>query len=146
MTTHPALAARQAPLLALSPFASAVLWPRLPLALLTAHFRVSCLTTFESCVFAALLAREPEAVSLSNHRIARDAPTKLLRNRAGGLPGKPKGASAAPFVARPTAPSYRLPILLASSTRLWSVIPTEVLIHGSAFVIRGRRMWSLARC
>jgi hypothetical protein len=46
--------------------------------------------TLAICAFTALLAREPEAVSLSNHRIARDAPAKLLRNRASRLPGKPK--------------------------------------------------------
>jgi hypothetical protein len=32
-----------------------------------------------------MLSREPETVSLSDHGIARDAPTQLLRNYAGGL-------------------------------------------------------------
>jgi hypothetical protein len=32
-----------------------------------------------------MLTREPETVSLSDHGIARDAATKLLRDRAGGL-------------------------------------------------------------
>src|SRR5215207_6001344 len=43
---------------------------------------------------AALLAlghaRQPEAVSLSNHRIARHTPAKLLSNRAGRLSHHPK--------------------------------------------------------
>ncbi len=51
---------------------------------------MGCLSTFASCAFAALLPREPEAVSLSNHRIARDTPAKLFRNRASRLPGKPQ--------------------------------------------------------
>jgi hypothetical protein len=32
-----------------------------------------------------MLAREPETVSLSDHGIARDAPTEFLRNYAGRL-------------------------------------------------------------
>ncbi len=51
---------------------------------------MGCLSTFASCAFAALLPREPEAVSLSNHRIARDTPAKLFRNHAGGLSRQPK--------------------------------------------------------
>ena len=37
-----------------------------------------------------MLTRESETVSLSDHGIARNTPTKLLRDRAGGLSGQPK--------------------------------------------------------
>jgi hypothetical protein len=37
-----------------------------------------------------MLSREPETVSLSDHSIARNTPTKLLRNHASRLSGQPK--------------------------------------------------------
>ena len=73
-----------------SSLANAVLWPRLPLELLIAPLLRRPLITLGGCAFTALLAREPKAVSLSNHRIAGDTPTKPLRNRAGSLSRQPK--------------------------------------------------------
>ena len=68
-----------------SSLANKVLWRGLPLELLITNLPRRPPTTLGGCAFTALLAREPKAVRLSNHRIAGDTPTKLLRNHAGGL-------------------------------------------------------------
>ena len=80
-----------------------------------------------------MLTREPETVSLSDHGIARDASTKLLRDRAGGLSGQPKARQHrhSPFVpmrvhaeSRISPPQHALVGRSASRRRLFRSKPS----------------------
>lgn len=68
----------------------AVVWPRFAPRWLVPRFRSCCPRTPRSCTFTAVLSRQPQAVSLADHCISGDAPSELLRNRAGRLPGDPQ--------------------------------------------------------